>query len=287
MSLTVLTPSSGGLFGPGFTVTVETDLIGPLEPGSFWTFELSAPAGEEVMTRKFVGFVANQMTTVMYSGTNITAFLTEARPEWTTGASGRLRITLDEPGSGVVDSINVPVTIDREAGQNQELAAWLQANPVTSGAGLTPEEHAAVLQTNVGVIALSTLNPLDLVGDLAEAISGSPPLGFGSFSATYTLEGDGEMPDIGDVLHTKLGIHFVAIEIPAGLSHRHGQSEEYPARLVQWRTVHTVAGVELVTQVMDFITHGEMLRWQHAKPTRIEYSILPGVIMEARWWQFP
>lgn len=287
MSLTVLTPTSGGLFGPGFTVTVETDIIGPLEPGSFWMFELSAPAGEEVMTRKFLGFIANQTSTILHIGTNTTAFLTEARPEWTSGAGGRLRIELNEPSSGIVDSINVPVVIDRQAGQNQELAAWFQANQTSSGAGLTEAEHNAVLQTNVGVIAMAGFSPIDLVGDIVQSIGSLNPLGYGSLSTpAECITGDGELADEEPLL-PKWGLYWVATTIPAGLGHRHGQSEEYPSRLVQWRTVHEVGGVEMVTEVIDAQTHGELWRFRQQRPRRVEYSVLPGVTICAQWWQFP
>lgn len=286
MSLTVLTPSSGGLFGPGFTVTVETDLIGPLEPGSFWTLELSAPAGEEVMTRKFLGFVTNSLSTLMVSGDDTHAFLTEARPEWTTGASGRLRITLDQPSFGLADSINVPIELDRQAGQNYEMSEWLRSNPTTSGAGLTPEEHEAVLQTNVGVIAMAGFPAADLVGAVGDAIRASPPFGWGSLSGPYTITGDGELPDL-DALQDRYGVYWLATEIPPGLGHVHGNTEEYLLRLVQWRLVHIVGGSEMVTELADFNWHGGLWRFSGTRPHRVEYSILPGVTIQARWWQFP
>jgi len=43
----------------------------------------------------------------------------------------------------------------------------------------------------------------------------------------------------------------------------------------------------MVTEVADFQTHGELWKWSTAKPSRIEYSVLPSVVIQAAWWQFP
>lgn len=239
------------------------------------------------MTRLFRGFVSNSLTLTMVSGTDATAFPTEAKAEWRSGETGRLRITLDEPGSGVVDSINVPIVLDRQTGIVQELVAWIQANGTGGASGLTTEEHDSLVITQAAVTAGFGLDPLTLVGDLVQAIAGSNPLAYGSLSSPADcVSGDGEMPDPEPLL-PKWGLYWLATVIPEGLGHVHGQSEEYPARLVQWRTVHEVGGVEMVTEINDAVTHGELWRFRFQRPRRVEYSVLPGVTICAQWWQFP
>lgn len=287
MSLITTTPQTGDRFGPGFVVEVTSDLVGPLEPGSFWTFTLTAPANENIVAAFTWPADDHDIFQVMKSGSPTSTFIWPALPESVDGVAGQLRIELTEPTSGVIDSLDTSVVIDRVSGQSAELFQAIYDNRVPAGTGLTEDEHNAVLQTNVGVIAMAGINPIDLVGDLAHAFSVNPPLGFGSLSAVYELIGDGEMPDVGDLLHVKLGIYFVASSIPIGFSHRHGQSEEYPIRLLQWRTVHSVGGLDMVTEVVDFVTHGELWKWSQAKPSRIEYSVTPGVVIHAQWWQFP
>lgn len=287
MALTITTPLPDTPFGPGFRITVSTDAVGPFDPStSYWDIKLTDQddAAIVVWRRKYAPtavldeiFLSNYDETLSVSGAPTLNTLH--------GDTVDLRVILVSSFTPIEDE-TISVTLDRQQGQVQELQALLE-NPTTSAPTLTAEEHNAVLQTNVGVIAMAGINPLDMIGDLADAFRGSPPLGFGSLSTTYILEGDGEMPDVGDLFHTKLGIYFVATAIPPELSHRHGQSEEYPSRLVQFRTVHVVGGVELVTEVSDFMTHGELYRWSTAKPLRIEYSVLPGVTIAARWWQFP
>lgn len=285
-TVAITSPQTGDPFGPGFLLTATSTFTGPLESGTFWEITLTAPAGEDVLLVMNVPTSIPALSTVVVQGSIAAPQVVEGRPTWVTGAAGRVQVELVQPTLGSVGTDTVEIILDRQAGQNKELQLWIQQNTAAAGQGLTVAEHNAVLQTNVGVIAMATLNPIDLVGDLANAFLTNPPLTFGSLSTTYTLTGDGEMPDIGDTLHTKLGIYFIA-SIPAGLSHRHGQSEEYPARLIQWRTVHHVAGLDMVTEVVDFDTHGELWKWRVQKPSRIEYSVLPGVVVTARWWQWP
>ena len=285
--VTIISPVTSDPFGPGFLVTAETDLIGPMPSDTLWNFELTAPPNEDILMLAFWQTPLHQIHARMVNNGTTPVAVTPIEVVSSHGKPAQLRVSVSSVSTSFFEEETVQVVLDRQSGQVQELVDWLAGRISGAGTGLTTDEHNAVLQTNASVIALAGINPLDLIGDLADAFASSPPLGFGSLSTTYELIGDGEMPDIGDLLHTKLGIFFVASAIPAGFGHRHGQSEEYPIRLVQWRTVHTVGGTEMVTQVMDYETHGELMRWRQSKPSRIEYSITPGVVLQAQWWQFP
>lgn len=287
MSLTITTPQSGSAFGPGFSFQLTSTVPGPLAAGSFWTIELSSPSNENVIVRRFIPWTSPSVAGQMINGSSTSSTIAERRTQWPNGGTARFHVELEEIGVGILESQNVEGTLDLITGQANELAEYVRTHAAAAGAGLSEDEHNAVLQTNVGVIALAGLNPLDMIGDLANAFQANPPLAFGSLSIAYELTGDGEMPDVGDLLHTKLGIYFLATVIPAGLGHLHGQSDEYLPRLIQWRTVHSVGGTEMVTEVADFDTHGNLWKWRTAKPSRIEYSVLPGVTILARWWQFP
>lgn len=286
MPITIIAPESGDPFGIGFQMHVTTDFVGPIEAGTYWLFTLTAPANEDVVAVRKVFSQLADITTGMYYYADGFQTSLDMRAAAVTGQGGQLRAQIISP-SGFNESATVPIVMNNIDGLRQAIEFWIGTHPPAgSGVTLTEEEHNAVLQTNVGVIAMAGIDPISLIGDLANAFRTNPPLAFGSMSTVYDLVGDGEMPDVGDLLHTKLGIYFIA-DIPTNLSHRHGQSEEYPARLIQWRTVHEVGGIELVTEVVDFQTHGELWKWSTAKPLRIEYSVLPNVVVHARWWQFP
>lgn len=287
MTLIVTSPLTGDPFGPGFNLSASSTLIGPLEPGSFWRITLTAPANEDVVLVMTVPTVTNALSTTVIQGSTAAPQIVPGRGDWTTGAAAQVEVELVEPTSGTIDDATVQVVLDREAGQNAEFQAWLTQKLLAQPVGLTTDQGEQLARVEAGMaIGLGVL-PIDLVGGLADALVNGPGLSVGSLSDPYSLTGDGEMPDIATSFRTRLGIYFVATTIPPGLGHRHGQSEEYPARLVQWRTVHSVGGIELVTEVADFVTHGEIWRWREAKPLRIEYSILPGVTISARWHWWP
>jgi hypothetical protein len=88
-------------------------------------------------------------------------------------------------------------------------------------------------------------------------------------------------------------VYWIASVIPAGLGHLHGQTEEYLNRLVQWRTIHSLTSsgtgdhLEVVTELFDAEWHGGLWQFKEKHPSRVEYSILPGVTILARWYQFP
>lgn len=287
MSLTVITPVSGGNFGPGFTVTWTLDTVGPFEPGSTWTLELSAPAGENVMTRQFVPYHANPMQTQFVNTVVIEqSLLTHAKSEFADGADGQLKIFLTQPIAGVSETTDIPVIIDRRAGANVELANWMTLHPpVSTGLTELQEEKLDIVQAsvarNVGIPGVS-----DLISGIASQID-NPGLAWGSFSGAYELEGDGAIADLVDALQNRWGVYWLATTIPAGLGHVHGQSEEYLNRLVQFRTVHARSGISYVSEIADFNYHGALWQFAYPDPIAVEYSILPGVHLQVRWWQFP
>lgn len=286
MPITIVTPQTGDPFGPGFLVTASTNLVGPLPTDAYWQFILTAPPNEDILASNFQLSAAHTTSRVFFSGSPTVTQYTWGQTNWTTGDSAQLVVELRSSSSGLLETASVQVTLDRQTGQVAELADYLRTHGTSSGAGLSEEEHNAVLQTNVGVIAMAGINPLELVGDLVQAIATHNPLGYGSLSVIYTLTGDGELPN-EDPVAPKWGVYWVAVTIPAGLGHFHGQSEEYNPRLIQWRTVHEVGGTEMVTSFIDSQTHGELWKFPVQTPRRLEYSILPGVVIQAQWWQFP
>lgn len=287
MAIFTTTPVSGDPFGPGFQIVTATDTIGPFPPGTFWEFSLTAPANEDIVADLSFPLTGPATFAIMKNGTLTTSSIRAATPAMVNGVSGQLRITINEPGSGVVEQQDIPIVLDRLSGQSQELAGWITDNGSLFGQGLTEDEHNAVLQTNVGVIAMAGINPLELVGDLAAALGSSAPLAFGSLGDLMgPLVGDGTLSG-PPALHIAMGVYWVATTIPIGLGHRHGQSEEYPARLVQWRTTHVVGGIEMCTEIVDATTHRELWKFRTQTPHAIQYSVLPGVEIFARYWLFP
>lgn len=282
MPITVQWPTPGDQFGPGFNVLASTSFVGPLPSDSFWTIQLTAPANENMVAQADMHLNVKTINLLMTNALGSSLSPAEAFPYSVSGVSGQLRVILQTPSTGFEEHTDVAIQMDRQTGQVPELKAWIQRQGVGAGQGLTVEEHDALLVTQAAVVAQSGFGALDLIGPLAEAILSTPPLGWMSLSGPYTLTGDGEMPDLHG-FQNRFGVYWLATVLPAGLGHLHGQSEEYLLRLVQFRTVHIIGGLELVTEILDAHDHGRAWIFPQQKPERVEYSILPGVTLEVRW----
>lgn len=268
-------------------VKVQTDTIGAFLPGTAWSFTLTAPANEEIVAQLAVFLTSTTQEITLLNAGAAHPIPALAFPEWVSGQPGQLRVQIEEPTLGVVEQTDVPIVLDRQTGLGTELRKYMEWAVAAAGQGLTPAEHQAVLQTNVGVIAMAGIDPLGVTQSLLDAMGSSAPLAFGSLGDIMApLTGDGALA-APPAVHLVMGLYFVATTIPAGLGHRHGQSEEYPARLVQWRTTHVVNAIEMVTEILDATSHRELWRFRTQSPHAVEYSILPGVVIAARYWLFP
>lgn len=266
---------------------VFTDAVGPQPPGTIWDLRLFDTSTEELITRRTTAFSSNAQGMLLLNGSDEDLRVVVGSTIAISGRNAYLQVQLVQPDTTVIEDESVGVILDMLTGIPAELQEYLRTHLVGGAGGLTTEEHDALIITQAAVTA--DIGPG--IGDLIQSIGSlitKPTLAIGSLSSpAYELEGDGEIPDIGDVLHSKFGLYWLATTIPPGLGHLHGNTEEYLQRLVQFRTLHVVGGVELVTEVFDANWHGGLWSWSVPKPTAIEYSILPGVHLQVRWWQFP
>lgn len=286
MPIVLTRPQPDDPFGPGFLFQASTDLVGPLPPGTFWLFELQSAADENTFAAMRVNSNASSVQGVFTNGTDTLAFYTWASAETVHGGAGLLRVSLIEPGPVEVENLTVAVTIDRQSGQTADLSRFIEDRLAAQPVGLTTDQGEQLNRVEASIAISSGFGPLDLITGLSSAIGSVPPLQWGSLSGAYTISGDGDLPDIHSVVG-KYGVYWLATSIPAGLGHLHGNTERFQQRIVQWRTTHIVGGVEMVTEVLEADYHGALWRWQQQKPERLSYSILPGVVLEARYWQFP
>jgi len=286
--LTWVTPLSGEPFGPGFLISGSSDVAGPFEPGSYWEITLTAPANENIVGTMTVPYLSNAFGVLSWwPGTIELMGAIHPFAPMVSGQSAQLEVSLVQPTFGVADSDTMPVVMDWVTGQTEVLKQFLRQMGAGAGQGLTEEEHDAVLATQSAVITTMGIPGDSPAFGLADFLA-HPPLFIGGLSTPpYVLEGDGELPDLHTAGHARFGLYWLATTIPPGLSHVHGNTEEYTNRLVQFRTTHVVGGVELVTEVFDAHWHGGMWRWETALPTAIDYSVLPGVVVEVRYWQYP
>lgn len=287
MPIVITNPADGDPFGPAFHISAVSDFVGPLEPGSFWRITLTAPANEFLQLEMTHPWETNGLAINFYNNTFAIPIPVGIGIQGWTGMPGQVRITLEEPTAGVVDTGDQQIIVDRTTGQASELKQWLDWKLAQQPVGLTTAEGEQLARVEAGVTLAAGFGPLDAIAGLATAIVSSPPLGWGTMSGAYTISGDGELPDLHEFAHDRFGVYWIATVIPPGLGHFHGNTEEYQTRLVQWRTTHVVGGIEQVTEVFDADWHGGLWRFASKLPEKVQYSILPGVQLQARWWQFP
>lgn len=286
MTITITTPLTGDPWGPAFYIRGSSDFVGPLEPDSFWRITLTAPPNEDIVLVCLVPTSSTLLATEVLSNTLQAPGVAPVEAASSHGMPGQLQVELVEPTGGVVDDETVTIVLDRMSATARELRYWLEYRLNQQPVGLTTDQGEQLQRVEAAVAITSGFGPLDLLTGLASAIGSVPPLQWGSLSGVYTISGDGDLPDIHAV-DGKYGVYWIATSIPAGLGQLHGNTQHFQQRIVQWRTTHLVGGLEMVTELLDADFHGALWRWQQQKPERLSYSILPGVVLEARYWQFP
>lgn len=286
MPITIVYPGSGEPFGPGFLFRAETDFIGPLPSDSQWDIYLTAPSGEEVMAHWTQPADFTVIARVFFNGDETATVPVPGKPAWVTGEGAQLMAVLSTPSTSFEEIETVEVILDREAGQAAELANFIASHPPATGQGLSAQQAESLQIVQATVTAGSPFGIIDAASGLLGALLGDPPLGIGSLSSPpYDLTGDGVIPDDQPALYL-WGVYWTA-DVPSGMGRKHGQSLEYQQRLVQFRTVHIVDGLELVTEILDANYHGSLWKFQMQKALRVEYSVTPGVTIHARWWMWP
>lgn len=97
--------------------------------------------------------------------------------------------------------------------------------------------------------------------------------------------GDGSLTrPRGPVAVDAFGITFTFVDIPVGFGRELGAVDMWIPRMVQISVVHTLlSGTTVVSEVQDFHTDQMPFLWELALPTRIDYSLAPGVGVLFRW----
>jgi hypothetical protein len=99
----------------------------------------------------------------------------------------------------------------------------------------------------------------------------------------YICEGDGVLEgDSAPVFPSQFGLWWQFTTVPPGIGLTWGGIIHYAIRMVQWQLIHTIGGIELCTELLDADYDRVVWRWDVSKPTRIAYSVCPGVVLQAR-----
>jgi hypothetical protein len=274
VTVTFTVPTSGQNFGPGFLIQATSDVNGPFPVGSFWRVQAFAPTTAEV---PFLDTGIDNENFPVLNAKFVTSegnFVVMPTPHHLTrmGATVRVQADLTTP-SGVEDTGSVEVTWDPTTGVIWGLNQRLQG---TSSGGLTEDqaeqlELASTAPTRLFGIGTDVVNVP--IGDLLS----HPPLGLMAIDPDpIVVSGDGVLDGDDNLLPAIYGLWWEALLVPPEVGRVLGPTVRYQQRLVQLRTIHTVDGVDFVTEVLDADFERVVWLWSHAKPTRVEFSVMPG-----------
>lgn len=286
MPVTILEPTTGQLFGPGWAAKVSTDRIGPEPTGTLWDLRLNGPPGEDLILWVQIPFGTPQRDILAVQFLGSSANVTPLFQAWASGEPAAVTVRLIAPDTTVLESATVNVVLDRTQGQAAELDFLATRRHGTIANGLTEDQAESLQIVQASVTALSPLGVIDVASGLVNTLRGAPWFNQGHLTTPVVdLTGDGELT-LEEPFAFIWGVYYTA-SIPIGMGKLLGNTIEYSQRLVQWRSVHLVDGVELVTEVLDANFHGYL--WIFPRPNwlRIEYSVTPGVVIHAQWWIWP
>lgn len=272
MPIEISDPPAGANLGPGIRVAVFVPGSPTLPAGTRWRVSVSDADTPEAT------FYQEEFE---YSGNDGWAFgFAGGTGRWVQPMSGTFphgsaaRMLVELIGEGVTEpSLSQAVTWDTVTGM--PYVVGVQSGD--GGGGLTPEQAAQLDETHEATIVQMGVpaNPIDVpIGSLIA----HPPLGILEIDAAAVgATGDGAFGGTlagGEPIY---GLWWEFTTVPPELGVQFGLTEHFHQRMVQFRTIHTVGGVELVSEVLEADYQRVVWLFETAFPTRIEYRVLPGV----------
>jgi hypothetical protein len=273
--ITILQPGADEYAGPGFLFDAGTDQIGPWPTTAFWRVELWAGTDREQLISA-IDYASQswEHNGIIGATTDLQLQIDANHSSVHDGQPARVVVQHWQDSTTMLEQASQDVTLDMTTGVPHLLQ---YAPPAPAGEGLT-EEQAAQLQA----VAEATVVPMGLPGTLTNVPLGSllvhPPLGLTRVDATPICRtGDGYLEGDSGLFPSIYGLWWEFTVVPPGVGTEAGATVLYEQRMVQLQTVHTINGLDVVTEIVEANYDRVVWLWAEAKPTRIEYAILPGV----------
>lgn len=273
MPITFTQPAPGQPIGPGWRVNVSSDFIGPLPEGSTWTLVIREQVSERVIHASSFAAFSN-----VFVETDAFAPLPFLQPSVRSGATVDFSVSLDTP-AGTVDNGTTQVVWENVEGA----VNWLINNPTSGTGGLTPIQALQVEETHQFTQQAFGVPGAQLIEGVAELLQ-HPILAFLRIGPGLGIvSGSGALlnPVPEQLLH--YGLFWTFQVIPPELGVRTGLTPEWQQRMIQLQVIHTLGGLDVVTQVVDVNYDRVVFLFDTKLPTRIEYDILPGVTLQFHW----
>jgi len=284
----IISPILNGPVGPGMEVQPQTDFIGPIELGSFWTYEVWTAAGEQRIVRGLrytnianPSLVLGQVQTGV--GQPITVEIPTQLPLTPHGAAARLVVTLSSPLGAVLDTTSQPVTYDALTG-TQWVVDQTPTSSAQGGFNATDRANLDLVLAAVRYVAPAALTGgPNIVSQVIDLVRG-PPRSFLRRFGSLTLTGRGTFSAQPPGASHSFGGTWSFVTVPAGYGKDDGALVEYHRRFVQFVVVRDEVTSDTYLDVLeDSHYEGAFILWQYPNPIQIQYDVTPGVVVLWQW----
>lgn len=277
MVVTFVQPVTGGPFGPGFGVDLDSDFIGPLPSGSFWlVWVATTDDPEDPIQSALIPTTSNAKSFVFGRDGLLGDPLIPATLDFAHGNTVSITASLQSP-TAVLDEGTTTVTWDMASG-----VPFVLQEAIGAAAGLSVDQEAQLEE--IDRVVHMDLGGLGRIG-LSELV-GLPSAGF-TIRQTITPdrsgEGDLDRPGLGlDV--AALGLEWEWVVIPPGNGSRSGAPLRQSRRVLDLQLVGTDGATNEYTRSFDsFDVEHLRYTFNPVGLTRIHYWIEPGSVVRFHW----
>jgi hypothetical protein len=281
--ITINWPPTNGPIGPGYTISVTSDFVGPIPVDAWWTVAVLEP-GEETHTVVFqrfpIGSSDHELQCVVGDLTVPFQDLLTQHQQIPQDTSLTLLVTLDDE-SGTIDEGSDTVKWD---GTGRLFAQVATQSTLTPGLTAPQEAKIDAIQESMAVDFQQLTgvggNVVRTLGQLVD----SPP------DTLLCAQSPVDISGIGTLNHPFLtftvgayGGYIELLDVPPELGITPGVAIEWTERLGQFVVIrHPTSGNEYRDPIVDFHTDHTRIRFSPFNTSRIEYALMPGVVV--RWW---
>ena len=275
MPIIVIQPDELGRIGPGIRIQVTVDVPYPIPVDHQWDVWVE-PLDQEGNWRYRDQYTYDQPFAdwnFMVTG-DIQQPLQAPDVDTLDGQEMRLVVNRRE-GGVIVETVSQRVHLDLTSGIPY-YQQWWDINHQQQG-GLTTEQAAQLEETHAATIVQMGV-PGNIVDIPVDVLVPAPPLGLQKVEPAATIaSGDGFLPgDLPGVI-SYYGLWWEFVTVPPGIGFDDWPTRLYEQQLLQLRVIHTLDGVDVVSQLENANADRYLFMFNQVLPTRIEFSILPGV----------
>ena len=278
MTVTFVTPLPGEGVALGYLVQPISDLVGPIPNDSFWIVAIQHIEDSGIfLTQDNILSPTTTPPPKIFGEKEDGSFqFPFPQPKIAIGDDVRLLAELRSNTLGTQDTGSIIVKW-----RPQEAVPWVQQqNTVTVEGAFTPEDRVVLMGIGESVVRVLPADGIDIELPIADLLW-KPPLGANILQpGALRISGIGQinLPEQPGLL--VYGCWWEIFSAPPHLGFQEGLTRHYQQRLLQLNVIHSVGGVDVVSEVLDADFERVIWRWAEALPFALAYQVAPGVELD-------